>query len=336
MTKAKKKSKYTKKKPKKQDSVKPENKIDAKYQKMQKAYGASAKIMKAKMKKERANDLELLDKAADDNIIIVKGVYDKVELVMDAVGLEYIFLEPEAVGRIDLRPDQILIINCPGDGIDQQGIEDIREFVKSGGFLLSTDWVLENILENAFPGYVKFNGNHTGDEVIPIEVIDKSHPLLLGMFSDISNPQWWLESSSYPIEILDKQAVKVLVKSEKLKKRYGNEPVVVTFDYGKGKILHMLSHYYLQRSETRDERHKKSAKTYAAEMGLSEKDLDLEDLNDIKLAEVESAYSTAQFISNLIVEKQKQNIEMKTLQETKKKPKKKPAKKKGKKSKKKK
>jgi len=45
---------------------------------------------------------------------------------MDAVGLEYIFLEQEAVGRIDFRPDQILIINCPGDKIDDQGIKDIK------------------------------------------------------------------------------------------------------------------------------------------------------------------------------------------------------------------
>ncbi|MHA1386745.1 MAG: hypothetical protein ACTSR3_23565, partial [Candidatus Helarchaeota archaeon] len=74
--------------------------------------------------------------------------------------------------------------------------------------------------------------------------------------------------------------------------------------------LHMLSHYYLQRTETRDARQKKSAKAYAAEMGLSEKDLDMKELEDIKLGEVESAYGTAQFISNLIVEKQKQNIEV--------------------------
>ncbi len=314
MTKAKKKVKKKKTEEKKADieigTKKKKQEANGAFKQMSKAYSTSAKLMKAKMKKERADDLELLDKAADDNIIIVKGVYDKVELVMDAVGLEYIFLEEEAVGRVDFRSDQILIINCPGSKIDEQGINDIRDFVKKGGFLLSTDWVLKNILEKAFPGYIEYNGHSTGDEVVGIQVIDKSHPLLKGMFSDVSNPQWWLEGSSYPIRILNKKAVKVLISSKDMKKRYGDDPVVVYFDYGKGKVMHMLSHYYLQRTETRTERQKKSAKAYAAEMKISKDEIDMEDLEDISLGEVESAYTSAQFIGNLIVEKQKENVEL--------------------------
>jgi len=177
-----------------------------------------------------------------------------------------------------------------------------------GGFLLSTDWVLKNVLEKAFPGYIEFNGNQTGDEVVGIDVIDKSHPFIKGMFSDVSNPQWWLEGSSYPIRILNDKEVKILIKSKEMKKKYGDDPVVVFFNYGKGKVMHMLSHYYLQRTETKTERQKKSAKAYAAEMKLSEKDLDMKELEEISLGEVESAYTTAQFIGNLIVEKQKENV----------------------------
>ena len=64
-------------------------------------------------------------------------------------------------------------------------------------------------------------------------------------------PVWWLEGSSYPIEILDKRRVKVLVRSDDLKKRYKHDPVIVRFDWGKGTVYHMISHFYLQRSETR-------------------------------------------------------------------------------------
>jgi len=302
VTKAKKKQKKKKSKPK--------EKVDTKYSKMQKAYSASAKILKAKMKKERAGDLELLDKTADDNIVIVKGVYDKIEQVMDAIGLDYILIETDVVGRVFWRDDQIIIINCPGN-IDKEGLDELEKFVKKGGFLLTTDWTLLNVLEKAFPGYVKYNGNSTGDTVVSIEVVDKSHPFLKGIFSDVSNPQWWLEGSSYPIEILNKKAVNVLIKSEELKKRYGEEPVVITFNYGDGTVMHMISHYYLQRTETRDERHKKSAKAFAAEeMELTSKDLDMKDIEDVSLGEVESAYTSSQFISNIIVEKQKKNIEL--------------------------
>lgn len=64
-------------------------------------------------------------------------------------------------------------------------------------------------------------------------------------------PVWWLESSSYPIEVLDKKKVKVLVRSEELKRRYKHDPVIISFEWGKGVVYHMISHFYLQRSETR-------------------------------------------------------------------------------------
>jgi hypothetical protein len=62
---------------------------------------------------------------------------------------------------------------------------------------------------------------------------------------------WWLEGSSYPIQILDKKKVKVLVRSDELKRRYGHDPVIVSFEWGEGIVYHMISHFYLQRSETR-------------------------------------------------------------------------------------
>ena len=62
---------------------------------------------------------------------------------------------------------------------------------------------------------------------------------------------WWLENSSYPIEIIDKEKVKVLVRSDELKRRYRHDPIIVSFEWGKGVVYHMISHFYLQRSETR-------------------------------------------------------------------------------------
>ena len=50
---------------------------------------------------------------------------------------------------------------------------------------------------------------------------------------------------------VDKSKVKVLVRSDELKRRYGDDPVIVSFEWGKGIVYHMISHFYLQRSETR-------------------------------------------------------------------------------------
>lgn len=100
----------------------------------------------------------------------------------------------------------------------------------------------------------------------------------------------------------------MLIASREMKKKYGQDPIVISFDYGKGTILHMTSHYYLQRAELRSQRHKSSAKDYAVgEMGLTEEETsDFKDeLEKVSLGEAESAYSTTQFISNVIIEQQK-------------------------------
>lgn len=277
------------------------------FKKMEQAYKASSKIMRKRMEKDRPEDLEILEKVKDSSIVIVAGEYDKIELVLDLIKVPYILIQPYQVAQIELHPDQILIINCPGQIIE--GFEKIREFVKKGGFLFTTDWALLNVLEKIFPEYVKYNQNPTRDDCVAVEIVDKSNKFLEGLFEVDEDPIWWLESSSYPIEILDKKHVNVLVTSREMKEKYGEAPIVISFPYGDGgMVLHMTSHYYLQRAELRTKRHAISAKEYVkTEMAFSDDEVDQmdEDLKGLSLGEAESAYSTTQFISNVIVEHQK-------------------------------
>jgi hypothetical protein len=110
---------------------------------------------------------------------------------------------------------------------------------------------LKHVLEPAFPGVVEFNQRQTADEVVRVEILDTADPFLNSLLGPNDDPQWWLEGSSYPIRILDENKVHVLVKSKDIQEKYGESPVFVTFDYEGGKIYHMISHFYLQRSETR-------------------------------------------------------------------------------------
>ncbi len=277
------------------------------FKQMSKAYGASAKIMEKRMEKERPMDLEILKKVTESSIIIVAGSYDKIELVLDLINVPYVLIQTYEVSQIELNPDQILIINCPGD--INKGFEKIKDFVKWGGFLFTTDWALQRVLEKIFPEYVKYNKKPTGDDCVAVQVVDKSNKFLEGLFKADEDPIWWLESSSYPIKILDKEKVKVLVTSKEMEEKYGEAPIVITFDYGDGgSVLHMTSHYYLQRAELRTQRHKSSAKDYVmSEMAFSAQEAEemKEELEGVSLGEAESAYSTTQFISNVIVEQQK-------------------------------
>jgi len=164
---------------------------------------------------------------------------------------------------------------------------------------------------------VEYNGRPTGDEVVKIEILDIEHPLVRGVVEDRDEPVWWLEGSSYPIRILDRDKVRVLIKSEELKEKYGESPVAVTFRVGGGRVIHMISHYYLQRSEFRTERQMKSAEEYAAEKGIAAPAIKSE-LKDLSLGEVESAYSSAQFLANVLAEQRKQvkKLEKKGKKET--------------------
>ncbi|MFW9877804.1 MAG: hypothetical protein ACFFG0_32380 [Candidatus Thorarchaeota archaeon] len=278
------------------------------FKKMEQAYKASSKILEKRMAKERPIDLEILQKVKESSIIIVSGSYDKVEMVLDMIKVPYVLVQPEEVSQIELKPDQILIINCPGNIYDDV-LPNIKEFVKQGGFLFTTDWALLNILEKIFPELVKYNQKPTGDDCVAVQVVDKSNKFLEGLFKADEEPIWWLESSSYPIQILDKKKVKVLVTSKEMEKKYGEAPIVITFEYGEGgTVLHMTSHYYLQRAELRTKRHKMSAKEYVqSEMAFSDAEAEEieKDLEGLSLGEAESAYSTTQFISNVIVEQQK-------------------------------
>jgi len=275
------------------------------FKKMEQAYKASSKLLEKRMEKERPMDLDILRKVKESSIIIVAGSYDKIELVLELIKVPYILIQPHEVSQIELRPDQILIINCPGNVYDD-ALGKIKEFVKSGGFLFTTDWALLNILEKIFPYYLKYNQRPTTDDCVKVEVLDKSNKFLEGLFDENADPIWWLESSSYPIQILDRTRVKLLIVSKEMQEKYGEAPIVITFDYGDGTVLHMTSHYYLQRAELRTKRHKMSAKEYAMkEIGLSEDEAEMDELKGLSLGEAESAYSTTQFISNVIVEQQK-------------------------------
>ncbi|MFW9995719.1 MAG: hypothetical protein ACFFD4_27010 [Candidatus Odinarchaeota archaeon] len=266
-----------------------------------------------KVSTAQKEDLDILESLKTNDVVIVRGSYDFIESVFGLVGIPYTLIEPHQVETAKLRTEQLVFVNCPGD-IDKRGIENLVEFVRKGGYLVTTDWALKNVLETGFPGIVEFNGKETGDEVVSVEVKDWDNPIIKNTFSKEDEPAWWLEGASYPIRILDKENVEVLVVSKELGERYGEDPVVVSFWYEEGRIYHMISHFYLQRSETRTKRHQQKGDAYVTEKGMTAKFTaeEMEDLADMDLGEMESAYTAQSFINELIIEKKKSEQEKKS------------------------
>ncbi|MHA1168794.1 MAG: hypothetical protein ACTSRU_13280 [Candidatus Hodarchaeales archaeon] len=124
----------------------------------------------------QVEDLKFLEQVESSDIVIVKGSYDYIENVFELTGIPYTLIEPEQVRLIEFRPEQIVFVNCPGQ-IDMTGVEKLVGFVRRGGYLITTDWALKNVLERGFPGIVEYNNQPTGDEVVRIEVKDWDNPI---------------------------------------------------------------------------------------------------------------------------------------------------------------
>ena len=277
-------------------------------EKMSKAYKVAQEMLKDRLKDVDESMAKEFDEINDSDVVIVRGQYDFIEQVFSGIGLKHKAIGAESLDSIELNPEQIVFINCPGN-VEKKGLRKLVTFVENGGFLFTTDWALKHIIEPGFPGYIKYNGRSTADEVVRVEIMSEEDPFLKSLIGNNDDPQWWLEGSSYPIQVLDEDNVEVLVKSKDIKQRYDESAVFVSFDHGQGKIYHMISHFYLQRAETRTERHKNKGSDY-----LNEK-LMMDDMraskykkmgaDDANLAEVEAAYSSSSLMNKVLWDKKR-------------------------------
>jgi hypothetical protein len=193
----------------------------------------------------------LLRRLSKDDLLVARGHYDKCEETLHLLTLPHDSVPMSRLDRSDLNGRKVLVVNCSNETLAKKTLERIRKFVHDGGYLLTTDWAVANVLEPAFPEYLRplrRNGRKviTPDEVIHIRGArgKQRHPIMKGTPIADGTAKWWLEESSFPFEILKKNAVEVLIESDDLKERYGVSSVAVTFRHGKGRVLHMLGHIY--------------------------------------------------------------------------------------------
>jgi hypothetical protein len=275
---------------------------------MKNAYRIAQELIDDRLKEKDSEAYYDIQDIKEADVIIVRGIYDHIEQVLSMSGTPFTIIDPEELDRAELRQDQIVFINCPGE-INSSGLNKLTSFVSEGGFLFTTDWALKNVLEKAFPGYVEYNQQVTSDEVVRVEILDTKDPFLKSILGPKDDPQWWLESSSYPIRILDKREVEVLVTSKDIKDRYGEAPVFITFKYYEGKIYHMISHFYLQRSETRSKRHSAPAEYYLCEKEIPDSlkaKYETMGINQSSFADIESAYTSSAMMKKMIYDKKQQ------------------------------
>ena len=191
------------------------------------------------------------------NVKVVKGDYDQGELVMDALGLRHGWFTGDDLARgIPGQDVRAIFYTCTGRPAPARAAANVERWVSEGGYLFSSDWGIEIIVEKAFPGYIKSlkDGPRTvmtPDETITFTIAPGKHPLLSGLPPEAETARWWLEDSSIPFVIENKAAVEVLVQSAELDRKYRSKLVAVTFPYGKGRVVHVLGHMYQKEGNLR-------------------------------------------------------------------------------------
>jgi len=272
------------------------------------AYQVGGRHTRDTIAREDPHIHEVLEQVERSDIVVVRGQYDHVEWVLEALDLPHLAVDPHQLASLSLRPEQLLVVNCPGQ-VGATAVGMVRQFVAAGGSLFTTDWALRHVLEPAFPGVVAYNQRPTADAVVRVEAAAHENPFLKGVMDGADDPIWWLEGSSYPIVVRDLARVKVLISSRELQERWGEAPVALTFRAGEGEVFHMISHYYLQRAETRTRRHRMPAAAYAAEKGVAWDPPTMACAADLTLGEVEAASSSARLFANVVGEKKRRMME---------------------------
>lgn len=272
---------------------------------MRQAYRLASEMMKDLLRDADPETLQEMTALTAADIIVTRGEYDHIETVLQQLEIPFTLVAPREIDTARLRDDQCLFVNCPGV-FTPEGLGVLQRFVERGGHLFTTDWALKNVLEPAFPGYVAYNQHPTRDDVVRVEVLDGDGPFLSRLLGPDDDPQWWLERASYPIQLLAPDRVRVLVTSQEIARRYGEAPVFISFDYGAGRVYHMISHFYLQRTEHRTRRQRRSSLFYLAEKGIDpaqhEKYRRM-GADGLHVGEVESAYSSQSLLMLLFAEK---------------------------------
>jgi len=232
----------------------------------------SVKYLEQILEREgKADELEQL-RCGGSKVWIIKGEHDSVESVFDAMQIPYVLATASTVNEqgFTFGNAQAVFINCSGNKIDRSGLNSIENYVTKGGRLITTDWAVESIIERAFPGTIRRLGDRkTNDEVVIVEPIGEVGASMIGLDYEGAEPKWWLESASYPIEIIDDKVIPI-ISSKEMEARHGSPHIAVMFNYGKGNVMHFVSHLKAQRREIRNARDAQNASCFSTLTGSND------------------------------------------------------------------
>ncbi len=176
-----------------------------------------------------------------DSILVIRGQWDDSTKPLHSFGLKFDSIKPKDLPEHSLTKYKVVIVDCAGE-MPKEVIKKITDFVGYGGYLLSTDWSLQNTLELAFPGFLQWNRDNCDGQITDAFILDTDSPLLSG-----------LNGLSQCVRILNPARVHMIARSSRLSlqdPQLGVLPdpllaggLALEFNFGRGKVLHLVGHF---------------------------------------------------------------------------------------------
>jgi hypothetical protein len=203
----------------------------------------------ARRKRELYGKRNIISAAAGKGKLL--GINGRMDYINEVVPFCYCaqkdVVEPTS-NPCNLEPYHVVLVGCPGE-LSPAWINPVENYVKRGGYLVTTDWSLENLIPKVAPGFISAGGK--GDGMYSIRLVADNHPFLADVNPDRLG-QWDIETSSDLVRIENSEMVKVLIDSPKLQESKKHGAIMVTFPLEKGHIVHFVSHLHLQKSSEDD------------------------------------------------------------------------------------
>jgi hypothetical protein len=199
-------------------------------------------------------------------VMVISGWLDNSAKILRYFGIPHTSISPDMLTKPDiLKYSQVVMVDCPGI-IPMAGQDILRDFVSSGGSIVTTHLALGNCLEDSIPNFIESTTtdvqNVSRREVIGARIDQVSEPLVKRV---VSNGYWRLPSINEPVKIVNPKA-QIIVSSENYKSQYdpsGEGALAITFPYGEGYVLHVIGHLFNDSSSEH------SLEDFSPEMGIS-------------------------------------------------------------------
>ncbi|HEX5036724.1 MAG TPA: hypothetical protein VFX30_06165 [bacterium] len=189
--------------------------------------------------------------------VLVTTAHDRMDCVLDKFNVPHRpVIDRLRISDAALAGASYLFVGC-GQKLSDRSPARIAEWVRSGGCLMTSDWMSFHLLD-AFVddgGRPIVSRQPVITEESSLVEITKTVPFdpTLNVLSDTLYPGFWKVSNcSYPMGAIDKSRVTVLASASDLGRKFGEAgaALFLRFPYGLGQVVHVLSHWSEQHFET--------------------------------------------------------------------------------------